>query len=150
MNRDHLTVWHSFAAESQEEAVFFDAIAEFELTHPHIQVEVTGIPFADIDRQYEIAAQAGQAPDIVRLSSDQLGKIGEIQVNGYPLLEDLRPHLTPFERSIFDEKALQSMRYGDALYGLPASQDCCRFCSIEPYLMLRGWTIPIQIGRPMI
>ena len=119
-----LTVWHSFAAESQEEAVFFDAIAEFELTHPHIQVEVTGIPFADIDRQYEIAAQAGQAPDIVRLSSDQLGKIGEIRVNGYPLLEDLRPHLTPFERSTFDEKALQSMRYGDALYGLPASQDC--------------------------
>ena len=119
-----LTVWHSFAAESQEEAVFFDAIAEFELTHPHIQVEVTGIPFADIDRQYEIAAQAGQAPDIVRLSSDQLGKIGEIRVNGYPLLEDLRPHLTPVERSTFDEKALQSMRYGDALYGLPASQDC--------------------------
>ena len=119
-----LTVWHSFAAESQEEAVFFDAIAEFELTNPHIQVEVTGIPFADIDRQYEIAAQAGQAPDIVRLSSDQLGKIGEIRVNGYPLLEDLRPHLTPFERSTFDEKALQSMWYGDALYGLPASQDC--------------------------
>ena len=119
-----LTVWHSFAAESQEEAVFFDAIEDFEQSHPHIQVEVTGIPFADIDRQYEIAAQAGQAPDIVRLSSDQLGKIGEIRVNGFPLLEDLRPHLTPNQRSNFDTQALQSMRYGDALYGLPASQDC--------------------------
>ena len=119
-----LTVWHSFAAESQEEATFFDAIQIFEQTHPHIQVEVTGIPFADIDRQYEIAAQAGQAPDIVRLSSDQLGKIGEIRVNGFPLLEDLRPHLTPNQRSTFDDQALHSMRYGDALYGLPASQDC--------------------------
>ena len=119
-----LSVWHSFAAESQEEATFIDAIAVFVQNNPHIEIEVTGIPFADIDRQYEIAAQAGQAPDIVRLSSDQLGKIGEIRVNGYPLLEDLRPHLTPNERSIFDEQALQSMRYGDALYGLPASQDC--------------------------
>ncbi len=119
-----LTVWHSFAVESQEEATFYDAIEDFEQNNPHIQVEVTGIPFADIDRQYEIAAQAGQAPDIVRLSSDQLGKIGEIRVNGYPLLEDLRPHLTPPQRATFDEQALQSMRYGDALYGLPASQDC--------------------------
>tara|TARA_Y100000817_G_scaffold311494_1_gene303731 strand:- start:46 stop:588 length:543 start_codon:yes stop_codon:yes gene_type:complete len=119
-----LTVWHSFAAESQEEATFLDAVQIFEQTHPHILVEVTGIPFADIDRQYEIAAQAGQAPDIVRLSSDQLGKIGEIRVNGFPLLEDLRPHLTPNQRSTFDDQALHSMRYGDALYGLPASQDC--------------------------
>ena len=31
-----LTVWHSFAAESQEEATFFDAIQIFEQTHPHI------------------------------------------------------------------------------------------------------------------
>ena len=119
-----LTVWHSFAAESQEEAVFLDAVEDFEQYHSHIVVEVTSIPFADIDRQYEIAAQAGQAPDIVRLSSDQLGKIGEIRVNGFPLLEDLRPHLTPNQRSTFDAQALQSMRYGDALYGLPASQDC--------------------------
>ncbi len=119
-----LIVWHSFAAESQEEAVFFDAVENFEQSNPHVMVEVTGIPFADIDRQYEIAAQAGQAPDIVRLSSDQLGKIGEIRVNGFPLLEDLRPHLTPNQRSKFDPQALQSMRYGDALYGLPASQDC--------------------------
>ena len=70
------------------------------------------------------AAQGGQAPDLMRLSSDQLGAIGEVRVDGYPLLEDLRPHLTPQDRQQFEERALQAMRYGDALYGVPASQDC--------------------------
>ena len=119
-----LEVWHSFAAESQEEATFLDAIDQFEDANPHITIEVTGVPFGDIDQLYLTAAQGGEAPDLVRLSSDQLGEIGEVRVDGYPLLEDLRPHLTPAERSIFDSKALQAMRYGDALYGLPASQDC--------------------------
>ena len=119
-----LEVWHSFAAESQEEAAFLDAISQFESSHSHIDVEVTGVPFGDIDQLYLTAAQGGEAPDIVRLSSDQLGEIGEVRVDGYPLLEDLRPHLTPSDRAIFDSKALQSMRYGDALYGIPASQDC--------------------------
>ena len=40
------------------------------------------------------AAQGGEAPDLMRLSSDQLGAIGEVRVDGFPLLEDLRPHLT--------------------------------------------------------
>ena len=119
-----LEVWHSFAAESQEEAAFLDAIDQFESLNPDIKVEVTGVPFGDIDQLYLTAAQGGEAPDLVRLSSDQLGEIGEVRVDGYPLLEDLRPHLTPSERAIFDSKALQSMRYGDALYGIPASQDC--------------------------
>ena len=70
------------------------------------------------------AAQGGQAPDLMRLSSDQLGAIGEVRVNGFPLLEDLRPHLTPQDRDQFEERALEAMRYGEELYGVPASQDC--------------------------
>ncbi|MEE2747484.1 MAG: extracellular solute-binding protein [Candidatus Thermoplasmatota archaeon] len=119
-----LEVWHSFAAESQEEVAFLDSIRDFEAENPHITIEVTGVPFGDIDQLYLTAAQGGEAPDIVRLSSDQLGAIGEVRVDGFPLLEDLRPHLTPAERAIYDGTALQAMRYGDALYGLPASQDC--------------------------
>ncbi|MDP6899292.1 MAG: extracellular solute-binding protein [Candidatus Thalassarchaeaceae archaeon] len=119
-----IEAWHSFAAESKEEATFLSAIADFEQSHPHISVEVTAIPFGDADQLFLTAAQGGEAPDLVRLSSDQLGKIGEVRVDGFPLLEDLRPHLTPAERDIFDHQALQAMRYGDALYGVPASQDC--------------------------
>ena len=68
-----LEVWPSFAAESQEEATFLDAINQFEDANPHITIEVTGVPLGDIDQLYLTAAQGGEAPDLVRLSSDQLG-----------------------------------------------------------------------------
>ena len=119
-----LEVWHTFAAESKEEEVFMNSISSFDSSHPNITVEVTMVPFGNADQLFMTAAQGGQAPDLMRLSSDQLGAIGEVRVDGFPLLEDLRPHLTPQDRAVFEERALQAMRYGDALYGVPASQDC--------------------------
>ena len=68
-----IEVWHSFAAESKEEATFLAAIDDFEQSHPLISVEVTAIPFGDADQLFLTAAQGGEAPDLVRLSSDQLG-----------------------------------------------------------------------------
>ncbi len=53
-----------------------------------------------------------------------MGKIGDIRVGGQPLLEDLRPHTTPIDRSNFDPRALNAMRYEGDLLGIPASQDC--------------------------
>ena len=119
-----LEVWHTFAAESKEEEVFMNSISSFDSSYPNITVEVTMVPFGNADQLFMTAAQGGQAPDLMRLSSDQLGAIGEVRVDGFPLLEDLRPHLTPQDRAVFEERALQAMRYGDALYGVPVSQDC--------------------------
>ena len=119
-----LEVWHTFAAESKEQEVFMNSISSFDSSHPNVTVEVTMVPFGNADQLFMTAAQGGQAPDLMRLSSDQLGAIGEVRVDGFPLLEDLRPHLTPQDRAVFEERALQAMRYGDALYGVPASQDC--------------------------
>ncbi len=119
-----LEVWHTFAAESKEEEVFMNSVSSFESAYPNVTVEVTMVPFGNADQLFMTAAQGGQAPDLMRLSSDQLGAIGEVRVDGFPLLEDLRPHLTPQDRAVFEERALQAMRYGDALYGIPASQDC--------------------------
>ena len=119
-----LEVWHTFAAESKEEEVFMNSISSFESANPNVTVEVTMVPFGNADQLFMTAAQGGQAPDLMRLSSDQLGAIGEVRVDGFPLLEDLRPHLTPQDRAVFEERALQAMRYGEALYGIPASQDC--------------------------
>ena len=119
-----LDIWHTFAAESKEEEVFTNAVKAFEANNPNVSVDITMVPFGNADQLFMTAAQGGQAPDLMRLSSDQLGAIGEIRVDSLPLLEDLRPHLTPQDRSNFEERALEAMRYGDALYGVPASQDC--------------------------
>ena len=119
-----LDVWYTFAPESKEEVVFMNSIRSFEAAHPNVTVDATMKPYTEANQVFMTAAQGGQAPDLMRFSNDQLGAIGEVRVNGFPLLEDLRPHLTPQDRSSFEERALQAMRYGDALYGLPASQDC--------------------------
>ena len=137
-----IEVWHTFAAESKEENVFIQSIKAFETLHPNITVEVTLVPFGDADNLFMTAAQGGEAPDLMRLSSDQLGAIGEVRVDGYPLLEDLRPHLTPNQRGMFDERALHAMRYGEALYGLPASQDSLSLVYNKALFDARGVAYP--------
>ena len=137
-----LTVWHTFAAESKEENVFLQTIKAFEAEHPGVEVDVALVPFGDADNLFMTAAQGGEAPDIMRLSSDQLGAIGEVRVDGFPLLEDLRPHLTPSERSEYDARALHAMRYGDALYGIPASQDALSLVYNKALFDARGVDYP--------
>ncbi len=119
-----LVVWSTFEADSLEDEVFLDAVKLFENEHPNIVVDVSNRPFMQATDSFRVAAQGGEAPDLMRFASDQLGQIGAMRVNGYPLLEDLRPHLTPSDRAVYDAQALSSMRIGDELYALPASLDC--------------------------
>ena len=118
-----LEVWYTFSPESLEEEVFLTSISNF-TEQTGIQVEATRVSYGDADQLFITAAQGGEAPDLLRISSDSLGKFGEIRVDGQPLFEDLRPHLTPIERSRYDPTSLDSMRYGDSLYAIPASFDC--------------------------
>ena len=137
-----LTVWHTFAAESKEENVFLQSIQSFETANPNITVDVALVPFGEAANQFMTAAQGGVAPDLMRLSSDQLGAIGEVRVDGFPLLEDLRPHLTPVQRNQFQEQALHAMRYDEALYGVPASQDALSLVYNKAIFDARGVAYP--------
>lgn len=118
-----IEVWYTFAAETIEEEVFLNAVNDFS-DETGVSVKATRVSYGDADQLFMTAAQGGEAPDLIRISSDSLGKFGEVRVDGAPLFEDLRPHLTPQERSKFDSTSLESMRYGDSLYAVPASFDC--------------------------
>ncbi|MEL7536586.1 MAG: extracellular solute-binding protein [Pseudomonadota bacterium] len=115
-------VWHTFTVGSIDEEIFMQAVAEFEAANPEIDVEAVRIPYLQNLAQFINSSQGGEAPDLIRLSDTEVGKIGHISVEGLPLLEDLRPHLTPAQRVGVDAKALQAMRYENALYGMPVSQ----------------------------
>ena len=117
-----LEVWHTFGANSVDERIFLDAVAAFEAAHPEVAVEPVRIPYLQNLQQFINSSQGGEAPDLVRLSDTELGRIGHISVEGLPLLEDLRPHLTPVQRSRFEPRALNAMRYGTSLYAIPVSQ----------------------------
>ena len=119
-----LEVWHTFGANSTDERIFLSAVESFEAAHPGVDVEPVRIPYLQNLQQFINSSQGGEAPDVVRLSDTEIGRIGHISVEGLPLLEDLRPHLTPVQRSRFEPRALNSMRYGAALYAIPVSQGC--------------------------
>ena len=119
-----LTLWHTFPADSPEESLLADAVREFEAERPGIRVEVTRIPYLQNLPQFINSAQGGEAPDLIRLSDTEVGKIGHISVEGLPLLEDLRAHLTPAQRAHYEPRSLAAMRYGNPLFALPVSQGC--------------------------
>ena len=119
-----IEIWHTFAAASADEDVFDQSVESFEAAHPHIRVTVARIPYLQNLPQFINASQGGEAPDVVRISDSELGRIGHVSVDGLPLLEDLRPHLTPIERQRIEPRALAAMRYGHPLFAVPASQGC--------------------------
>lgn len=123
-DRQRVDLWHTYAANGLEEEIFLRAADAFRAAHPTIELKVTRIPYLQNLQQLINASQGGEAPDLVRLADTELGKIGHISVSGLPLLEDLRPHLTPMQRARFQPQALAAMRYGEPLLALPASQGC--------------------------
>ena len=117
-----LTIWYTY--EGMEEDVFLQSVAQFGQAHPHIEVEAVEKPFSAAEQAFVTAASGDEAPDLMRFSNDQLGYVGSIRQHGLPLLEDLRPYLTPAERERWDPRALEGMRFENGLLALPASQDC--------------------------
>ena len=119
-----IEVWYSYTADTREEAVFLDAVQSFRDAHPHLTVNAERIPYVENVVQFITASQGGEAPDLIRISHDDVGKIGYVRIEGLPLLEDLRPHLTPAQRFAYDPRGLQAMRYENALYGIPSTGSC--------------------------
>lgn len=119
-----IRVWYTFASGSSDEGVFLRAVEAFEAANPGIDVDPTAIPYLQNVSQFINASQGGEAPDLVRLSDTEVGKIGHISVDGLPLLEDLRAHLTPAQRLRSEPRALNGLRYDSALLAVPASQGC--------------------------
>ena len=123
-DRVRVETWYTFTVNSVDERIFLQAVDEFEAAHPHIDVVPVRIPYLQNLAQFINSSQGGEAPDVIRVSDTEVGKIGHISIEGLPLLEDLRPHLTPMQRSRAEPRALSAMRYGEPLYALPASQGC--------------------------
>ena len=95
-----LTLWHTLGVGGTEEQKLTEAVEDFERAHPDTTVKITRIPYAQNLAQFINAAQAGTSPDVVRVSDSELGKMGDVRVNGAPILEDLGAHYTPFETSL--------------------------------------------------
>ena len=83
-------VWHTFTVNSTDEAIFLDVGRGLRGGASDIDVEPVRIPYLQNLAQFINSSQGGEAPDLIRVSDTEVGKIGHISVEGLPLLEDLR------------------------------------------------------------
>ena len=116
-----LTLWHTLGVGGVEERKLEEAINDFEQRHSGVNVQVTRIPYAQNLAQFINASQAGESPDVVRVSDSELGKMGDVRVNRQPILEDLSAHFTSMEKREYALSALAPMRVNGQLLALPAS-----------------------------
>lgn len=119
--KTELTLWHTLGVGGTEGQKLTEAVEDFERAHPDTTVEITRIPYAQNLAQFINAAQAGTSPDVVRVSDSELGKMGDVRVNGAPILEDLGAHYTPVQKQAYALSALAPMRVKNRLLALPAS-----------------------------
>ena len=121
---ENLEVWYTFSAETLEEEIFLESVDSF-TQQTGIEVKATRVPYDDAVQLFIIAAQGGEAPDLIRISSDNLDKFGEVRVDGAPLFEDLRPHLTPAKRADFEPISLWFVKLKKRQITLRVVLFCC-------------------------
>jgi arabinogalactan oligomer/maltooligosaccharide transport system substrate-binding protein len=112
-----ITFWNQMNA--QEVVTAKTLVSQFEASHPDIKVDMTVIPFTGYVQKFSTAAQAGQAPDVIR--TDNAPDTQGLAAQG--LLTDLSSQVTAAERADFVQAALKGGIYNGKLYSIPQTVD---------------------------
>jgi arabinogalactan oligomer/maltooligosaccharide transport system substrate-binding protein len=119
--RPHATVTVTFWNEmnDQEIATAQTLVTQFEASHPDIKINMTQIPFTGYVQKFSTAAQAGQAPDIIRV--DNAPDTQGLAAQG--LLTDLTPMISAADKADFVPAALAGGTYNGKIYSVPQTVD---------------------------
>lgn len=112
-----LTFWNQM--NDQEIPVAKDLITQFEASHPDIKIDMTAIPFTGYVQKFTTAAQAGQAPDIIRV--DNAPDTQGLAAQG--LLTDLTSKISAADKADFVQAALKGGEYDGKIYSVPQTVD---------------------------
>jgi arabinogalactan oligomer/maltooligosaccharide transport system substrate-binding protein len=112
-----LTFWNEM--NDQEYATAQTLVTQFEASHPDIKINMTQIPFSGYVQKYSTAAQAGQAPDIIR--DDNAPDTQGLAAQG--LLTDLTPMISAADKADFVPAALAGGEYNGKIYSVPQTVD---------------------------
>lgn len=111
-----LKFWHTM--NEKEAPVLEDIVKEFEAEHPDIHVQVEFIPFAEAQTKFQVAAETGSAPDIMR---------AEITWTPYyadaGFLLELDEYLSPEDKADYLSIPFAYNQYDGKTYGLPQVTD---------------------------
>lgn len=112
-----LTFWQTM--NDQETTTLTGLVNQWNAAHPDIQVNMTYVNFSDHAQKFMTAAQAGQAPDIMR--ADTAPDVQGWAAQG--LLTDLTPMVSAANKADFVQAALRGAMYNGHIYAIPQTVD---------------------------
>lgn len=125
-------------SDSTSEAPAFQKLIEsFQAEYPNIKVEYTNVPFSEAQNKYKTAAQAGNAPDVLRAEvawTPEFASLGYLQpLDETPLGQNTDAYLPT---------ALSSNQYEGQLWGVPQVTDAPALLCNNDLLAKAGVSVP--------
>ncbi len=131
-----VTFWNQMNAE--ESATAKSLVSLFEASHPDIKIDMTVIPFTGYVQKFSTAAQAGQAPDIIR--TDNAPDTQGLAAQG--LLADLTSKISAADKADFVQAALKGGVYNGKIYSIPQTVDALGLYYNKALFKAKGLTAP--------
>lgn len=112
---EKLVFWHTM---NPEEAKTLEAIVErYKAANPNVEIQLEMVPFDGARQKFDTAAQAGNAPDILRC---EIAWTPNFADKGY--LADLTDII--IDTNDYLTAPLNYCKYNDRVYGVPQVTDC--------------------------
>ncbi|TCJ18065.1 sugar ABC transporter substrate-binding protein [Rubrobacter taiwanensis] len=115
---------------------FQNIINQYEAENPDVSINLTHVP-SDYYEQLDTRLAAGNAPDIVRMQYQQIGRY-----SSEGALVDLTPYLSEGDGDEFEPAFWQAVGYEDRVYGLPHHTDTFALFYNADYFEQLGVEVP--------
>jgi arabinogalactan oligomer/maltooligosaccharide transport system substrate-binding protein len=112
-----ITFWQTM--NDQETVTLKSLVGKFEASHPDINVDMTYVAFDQHGQKFSTAAQAGQAPDVMR--ADTAPDVAGWAAQGF--LTDLTPMISAADKKDFVQAAFAGAQYQGKAWAVPQTVD---------------------------
>jgi arabinogalactan oligomer/maltooligosaccharide transport system substrate-binding protein len=127
-----LTFWQTM--NDQETVTLKSLVSQFEAKYPDIKIDMVTVPFDQHGQKFTTAAQAGQAPDIMR--ADTAPDVQGWAAQG--LLTDLTSYVSTADKKDFVQAALKGAMYQNKIYAIPQTVDALALFYNKKMLVSKG------------
>jgi len=131
-----ITFWQTM--NDQETVTLKSLVSQFESSHPDIKVDMVTVPFDQHVQKFTTAAQAGQAPDIMR--ADTAPDVQGWAAQG--LLTDLTSMISAADKADFVQAAFAGAQYNGKAYAVPQTVDALALFYNKALFKAKGLTTP--------
>ncbi len=131
-----ITFWQTM--NDQETVTLKSLVSKFEAANPDIKIDMVTVPFDQHAQKFTTAAQAGQAPDVMR--ADTAPDVQGWAAQG--LLTDLTSMISSADKADFVQAAYKGAQYNGKAYAVPQTVDALALFYNKKLLKAKGLTKP--------